>query len=99
MRARKRLLQAHARTLLPAAVGQRPKRGFGVPVAEWLRGGLREQTQALAGDLAAWDRRGLLNPDLVAHLVGEHLAGRRNYAFPVWALLCLRLWYEEVDSL
>ncbi|MDX9978532.1 MAG: asparagine synthase (glutamine-hydrolyzing) [Lentisphaeria bacterium] len=99
VRARKRLLQAHACSLLPAAVGQRPKRGFGVPVAEWLRGGLREQTQALAGDLASWDRRGLLNPDLVAHLVGEHLAGRRNYAFPVWALLCLRLWYEEVDSL
>lgn len=99
VRTRKRLLQAHARSLLPAAVGQRPKRGFGVPVAEWLRGGLREQARALAGDLASWDRRGLLHPEVVGNLVGEHLAGRRNHAFPVWALLCLRLWYEEVDSL
>ena len=99
VRSRKRLLQAVGRPLLPAAICRRPKRGFGVPVAEWLRGGLREQTVALAADLASWDRRGLLDGRTVRRLADEHLAGTHNHASALWALLCLRLWYEEVDSL
>ena len=72
---------------------------FGVPVAEWLRGGLREQTRALAADLGTWDRRGLLSRSVVQTLVDEHLAGGQNHAFALWGLFCLRLWYEEVDTL
>lgn len=99
VRYRKRLLQAIGAPLLPAAICQRPKRGFGVPVAEWLRGGLCEQTRALAADLGTWDRQGLLSPSVVQTLVDEHLAGGQNHAFALWALFCLRLWYEEVDTL
>jgi asparagine synthase (glutamine-hydrolysing) len=98
VRYRKRLLQALGHPLLPADICQRPKRGFGVPVAEWLRGGLRDETRALAADLAQWDRRGVLDGGVVRRLVDEHLAGATNHAFQLWALFCLRLWYEEIDS-
>ncbi len=99
VRYRKRLLQAIGQPLLPESICQRSKRGFGVPVAEWLRGGLRDETRALAGDLRSWDRRGLLDPATVQTLVDDHLAERQNHAFVLWALFCLRLWYEEVDTL
>ncbi|MBT7161410.1 MAG: asparagine synthase (glutamine-hydrolyzing) [Victivallales bacterium] len=98
LRSRKRLLQAIGQPMLPAEICRRPKRGFGVPVAEWLRGGLREDTRALAADLPTWDRRGVLSRDMVQILVDEHLSGGQNHASQLWALFCLRLWYEEIDS-
>jgi asparagine synthase (glutamine-hydrolysing) len=98
VRSRKRLLQAIGRPLLPPSICRRPKRGFGVPVAEWLRGGLRDETRALAADISAWDRRGVLDAHAVHMLVDQHMAGEENHAFRLWALFCLRLWYEEIDS-
>jgi asparagine synthase (glutamine-hydrolysing) len=98
VRSRKRLLQAIGRPLLPPTICRRPKRGFGVPVAEWLRGGLRNETRALAAEVSSWDRRSVLDPHAVRMLVDQHMAGEQNHAASLWALFCLRLWYEEIDS-
>jgi asparagine synthase (glutamine-hydrolysing) len=92
--ARKRLLQAACRDLLPAAVFDRPKRGFGVPLATWLRGGLEPLLREVLLDpgVAA---RGFLNPGGVAALLEEHTGGRADHSYPLWALLVFELWCRE----
>lgn len=90
---KKYLLKRVARTLLPDQVIDRPKMGFGVPLAEWLRGPLRE----LAHDTLLGSRfrtRGYFRMDLVERLLQEHVAGTRNWHYHLWNLLVLELWHQ-----
>jgi asparagine synthase (glutamine-hydrolysing) len=78
---------------LPAALFERPKQGFGVPIGSWLRGPLREWGDALL----ARDRlraQGLLDPERVQDLWDEHQRGARERPFLVWNLLVLQAWLE-----
>jgi asparagine synthase (glutamine-hydrolysing) len=89
----KYLLRRAMRERLPAATLSGPKRGFGVPVAAWLRGELRPMLL----DTVLSERalgRGYLRPQAVRRLVGEHLEGRVDRAKQLWALLCLELWHR-----
>jgi asparagine synthase (glutamine-hydrolysing) len=90
----KRLLKAAASPRLPAAVLIRPKKGFGIPVARWLRGPL----SGLLDDLLGADRlraQGLFRPDEVARRISEHRAGVRDHRKPLWTLLMFQLWYDR----
>jgi asparagine synthase (glutamine-hydrolysing) len=76
---------------LPAKVAGRGKSGFGVPLADWFRGELRE----LAADLLLDDRarqRGQLRPAAVKRLLDEHVAGRADHGHRLWCLVMLELW-------
>jgi len=82
------------RGLLPESVLTRPKMGFGVPLAEWLRNGLRPiADRAFAPERLEAD--GLFRPDAVQRLWAEHLSGRRNHRGPLWTLLAFLLWFER----
>ena len=89
----KRLLKAAASGRLPAAILKRPKKGFGIPVARWLRGPLGPLLDRLLGA----DRlraQGLFDPSEVARRVAEHRAGVRDHRKPLWTLLMFQLWHE-----
>ncbi|MFO0953058.1 MAG: asparagine synthase (glutamine-hydrolyzing) [Isosphaeraceae bacterium] len=89
----KRLLKRAASGRLPAAVLKRPKKGFGIPVASWLRGPLSPLLDRLLGPerLAA---QGLFRPEDVSRRVAEHRAGVRDHRKPLWTLLMFQLWHE-----
>src|SRR5437867_4598312 len=79
---------------LPPGIVSRPKKGFGIPVAEWLRGPLKP----LMMDLLAPERlkrQGMLEPAAVAALVQDHLDGRRDNRKAIWTLLMMQLWTEN----
>jgi asparagine synthase (glutamine-hydrolysing) len=79
---------------LPSFVTRRGKKGFGVPVAEWLKGKLRP----LARDLLSPDRvrqAGVFNPDYVTRLQDEHERGVANHRKLLWTLLMFELWHES----
>jgi asparagine synthase (glutamine-hydrolysing) len=80
------LLKKAMEPLLPAEIMYRPKMGFAVPLARWLRGPLRERLRAavLGEGLAA---TGMFDPAALRHVVDAHLAGRRDYSTPLWTLL------------
>jgi len=86
----KRVLKALARELVPKDVIDRPKQGFAVPLARWLRGplkGLVEETLAPERIRSG----GLLREEAVASLVkknGEGAADPRQ----VWSLVVLETW-------
>ena len=78
---------------LPDAVLTRRKQGFGVPLAQWLRGPLRALlTETL--DPARLRRVGLFAPDAVARVVAEHLDARADHRKLLWTLLVFERWRE-----
>jgi asparagine synthase (glutamine-hydrolysing) len=80
----KRALEPH----LPPALLHRPKQGFTLPLAGWLRGALRPRLEALCGPGALADA-GLFRPRGLRRLVAEHGAGVRDHTPLLWALMML----------
>ncbi len=90
----KRLLKHAAATRLPASILARPKKGFGIPVAAWLRGPLAPLMTRLLGH-ERLRRQGLFRPEEVARRIGEHLSGVRDHRKPLWTLLMFQLWCDH----
>ncbi len=90
----KRLLKKAAAGRLPPAILGRRKKGFGIPVARWLRGPLAPLLEAHLGR-ERLERQGLFRPDEVARRIHEHRAGVRDHRKPLWTLLMFQLWYDH----
>ena len=89
----KHLLRRAAATYLPRPILERPKKGFGIPVAKWLRGELREPMLDLLSP-ARLAQAGLFAPTAVETLLREHLDGVRDHRKPLWTLLMFEWWRE-----
>ena len=89
----KRLLKHAAASRLPASILARPKKGFGIPVAAWLRGPLAPLMKRLLGHERIL-RQGLFCPEEVARRIGEHMSGIRDHRKPLWTLLMFQLWCD-----
>lgn len=90
----KYILKKAVAELVPPFVTRRSKKGFGVPVAEWLKGKLRP----LARDLLAPERirrAGFFNSDYVTRLQDDHERGVANNRKLLWTLLMFELWHES----
>ncbi|APW61373.1 asparagine synthase (glutamine-hydrolyzing) [Paludisphaera borealis] len=90
----KRLLKAAVAGRIPAAILDRPKKGFGIPAARWLRGPLGPMLDRLLGR-DRLERQGLFQPDEVARRIEEHRSGARDHRKPLWTLLMFQLWHEQ----
>jgi asparagine synthase (glutamine-hydrolysing) len=92
--AKKVLLRKAAEPLVPHEVVHGRKRGFSIPAAAWLRGELepfaRETLSA-----ATLERQGFFQPQPVARILDEHVAGREDWSRQLWGLLAFTLWYER----
>lgn len=75
---------------VPSELLERPKMGFGIPLAQWLRGPLRDWADDLieAPDYGG----GLLSPAPARRLWAEHIGGRRNHAYQLWTLVMFEAW-------
>jgi asparagine synthase (glutamine-hydrolysing) len=90
-------LRAALRGWVPDAVLDAPKQGFVVPMAEWLRGDLRELAYDTLLDETAVGR-GHFQPDAIRGLLDRHVSGREDRSRAIWSLLVLELWQREVVS-
>ncbi len=91
---KKVVLRDALRSWLPDTILDRPKQGFSVPMAEWLRGDLRDYSRDLLLDPASLSRR-RFRPEAVETLLTEHDAGS-EHSQRIWALMMLELWRTEV---
>lgn len=91
---KKRLLRELVKGRVPAEILDKPKHGFGVPVADWLRGPLK----SMLLELTAADRireQGLFHAEGVERLVSEHISGKIDRRKELWAMLQFQLWHSK----
>jgi asparagine synthase (glutamine-hydrolysing) len=79
---------------LPVSHLRRPKQGFSIPLASWLRGPLASMLSDLV-DSRACRESPWLNRVAVERLVDEHLTGRANHEIRLWAILCFLEWERQ----
>jgi asparagine synthase (glutamine-hydrolysing) len=87
------LRQAFADALPPENVN-RVKRGFGMPVASWLRGHMQDYAREVLLDTQTIER-GYFRREAVAGLIDEHTSGTVDHGQRIWALLVLELWHRQ----
>jgi asparagine synthase (glutamine-hydrolysing) len=86
----KHILKDIARTLVPAELVDRPKMGFAIPRADWLRNELRQITHDLLTDEVARSR-GWFDQHEIHRILSEHQSGQDRDSI-IWPALCLELW-------
>jgi asparagine synthase (glutamine-hydrolysing) len=79
---------------LPPGVLERPKQGFAVPLARWVRGDLGTYAESLWRDARA-DEAGALEPAAVAALFREHREARADRSQMLYALAMFALWWQK----
>ncbi len=90
----KYILKKAVENLLPKSIIKRPKKGFGIPIAEWLKGKLNP----LLHDLLAPGRlknQGLFNVEFVQKLIKEHETNVASHHKQLWTLLVFQLWHDN----
>ena len=90
----KYILKRALRDLLPRDILERRKQGFGVPLARWLRGPLRELMQEWLEPGRVADV-GLFEPATISRLMSEHVSGQRSHQKILWSLLVFDAWRER----
>ena len=89
----KYLLKKLAQRWLDPNIFTRPKRGFSIPLHQWLRQKMRPFVESLLynGQLS---QRGLFQADQVDKLWKLHLSGE-DHTHSIWALCCLEIWLNK----
>jgi asparagine synthase (glutamine-hydrolysing) len=89
----KYLLKKALEDWLPHEVLYRPKQGFGVPLAHWLRTELRDMAWDVLTDRTA-AARGFFRPEAVRTMLKEHGSGE-DHTRRIWALMQFELWHRR----
>ena len=90
----KYILKKAAEEFLPRNIVYRKKKGFGVPLAQWLAGDLREfMLDYLSQERI--QRQGIFHYPYIKQLIDEQLTKTKDNREPLWTLLVFQTWYEK----
>ncbi|MCB4790790.1 MAG: asparagine synthase (glutamine-hydrolyzing) [Elusimicrobia bacterium] len=88
----KYILKETFKDFLPEVILKRGKQGFGTPLGKWFRNELKDYLlQTILSEKAI--KRGYFNETNLRKFVKEHIEGRADYGYCLWALLMLELWH------
>ena len=88
------LLRQVLHRYVPEQLIERPKMGFGVPIADWLRAPLRDWAEDLLSEAALKDT-GLLNPLPIRQVWQRLLRGHDRFQEPIWGILMFQDWLRR----
>ncbi|HHC7318795.1 asparagine synthase (glutamine-hydrolyzing) [Vibrio cholerae] len=79
---------------VPREMIERPKKGFSVPLGQWLRGPLKDWAEALLNKQRL-EQEGYFNSVIVRRVWSDHLQGRRDHSLKLWSILMFQAWLEK----
>jgi asparagine synthase (glutamine-hydrolysing) len=82
---------------LPPRILNRPKQGFGVPIAHWFRTSMHDFIRDTLTSKPFLDQ-GFVSPDFLSALIDEHQRGRRDNSHWLWSLLMLERWQTRMKE-
>jgi asparagine synthase (glutamine-hydrolysing) len=91
------LLKRAMRGTVPDEILRRAKKGFGIPVAAWIRGPLRPLFEELYSE-SELRRAGLFEPRAARAMLQRHLSGQADLRKPLWTLAMFQLWQRKWGS-
>ena len=95
-RSTKWILKRAFADLLPEEIRVRRKMGFGVPLATWFRGNLRDYLgDRFKEGAALYD---YVEPAFVKRLFTEHMSGKADRGSELWLLLTFQVWLERMGG-
>jgi len=79
--------------LVPASILGRRKMGFGVPISHWFRNELKDYLRDTLLSRRCLER-GYFQTKYLKLIIDEHINGRYDHGYRLWALLNLELWQQ-----
>ncbi len=79
---------------VPREMIERPKKGFSIPLANWLRGPLRDWAEAQLEETRL-NREGYFHAAPIRKMWKEHVDGKRDNASKLWSILMFQAWLER----
>jgi len=88
----KRILRDVLYKRVPKKLIERPKMGFSVPIADWLRGSLKEWGEDYINEIDHHDEWGIFNHQNIHKLWIEHQSSKRDNSAALWNILIFENW-------
>jgi len=87
-------LRKLASTMLPASITKRPKKGFGIPLSDWLRGPLSDWMNDLLS-VERINRQGIASSSVVSKLIIEHHKCSHDHGKLLWNLISMSAFLDS----
>jgi len=91
---KKYLLKEIVHQYVPKTMMDRPKMGFAIPVASWLKNELRSYVETYVNQEKI-EEHGLLNWKVVAQIKDRFYSGKTELDVKLWYVLMFQLWYDR----
>ena len=92
---RKKILKMAFPEFITPELSARPKRGFGVPIAAWLRNSWKAPAEEKLFNSRLISEK-FVNADVVKRLWDMHQSGEADYSYLLWELIVLDLFLERI---
>ncbi|MDT0677473.1 asparagine synthase (glutamine-hydrolyzing) [Autumnicola musiva] len=94
---KKYLLKEAFKEYFPEDFLDKSKKGFGVPVGDWLRGYLKPELKSYT-EKPFIEKQGIFLFEEIEKLVDNHLQGKIDNTFRIWTFFCFQKWYKNSYS-
>ena len=94
---KKHILKEAFKDVFPSNFLEKSKKGFGVPVGDWLRTILKDELMFLC-DKSFIEEQNLFKYNYVYEMVRRHITGQEDNTFKVWTYFCFQKWYKASHS-
>lgn len=91
---KKHILKEAFKTEFPEGFLDKSKQGFGVPVGDWLREGLKNELLSYI-EPKLLESQNIFNARAITTLVESHISSKKDSTFKVWAFFCFQKWYVK----
>ncbi len=92
---KKYILKESFKDFFPEKFLYKSKKGFGVPVGDWLRSELKDEFELYVNEKFVKEQ-GLFDYTYIKSLVMNHINGKEDSTFKVWPYYCFQKWYRNV---